>query len=146
MSHAKIPHLTRSPRNVGGEGKDLDGDEWDGSERGGSEGDQVSVYLFDMEGDPVAFRRSWSDPHVFDLRGRRIGCLPWDDNDVVDLDGRYLGTVVDDRLVRRNDSCQRPCSSLPDDPGPVEPTGRPLTPHYFPNRFAYEDIPVLRRA
>lgn len=106
----------------------------------------MSVYLFDMGGQPVAFRRTWSDPHVFDLEGHRIGCLPWEDNDVVDLDGRYLGTVVDDRLVRRNDSCERQCSRLPDDPGPAEPTGTPLTPHHFPNCFAYQDVLVHHHA
>lgn len=106
----------------------------------------MSIYLFDMGGEPVAFRRTWTDPAVFDLDGHRIGCLPWDGNDVVDLDGHYLGTVVDDRLVRRNDWYERPCPALPTDPGPVEPTGQPLTPHYFPNCFAYEDVQVRRPA
>lgn len=106
----------------------------------------MSVYLFDMEGQPVAFRRTWTDPHVFDLDGHRIGCLPWDDNEVTDLDGRYLGTVVDDRLVRRNDSCERTCAELPQGPGRVEPTGEPLAPHHFPNCFAYQDVRVSRSA
>ena len=106
----------------------------------------MSVYLFDMGGRPVAFRRTWSDPHVFDLDGHRVGCLPWDDNEVVDLDGHYFGTIVDDRLVRRNDWCERRCAALPDDPGPVERTGQPSTPHYFPNRFAYQDVKIHHHA
>ena len=102
----------------------------------------MSVYLFDMEGEAIAFRRTWTDPYVFDLSGRWIGWFPWGDHDAVDRDGHYLGTVVDDRLVRRNDWYERPCSEAPTDPGEAQPTGRPLTPHAFPNRFAYEDAVV----
>jgi hypothetical protein len=106
----------------------------------------MSVYLYDMDGEIVAFRRSWTDQHLFDLDGHRIGWFPWEDNDAVDLDGRYLGTVVDDRLVRRNDWCERPCPPPPDDPGPCQCTGQPLTPHYFPNRFAYQDVRIHHHA
>ncbi len=102
----------------------------------------MSVYLFDMEGQAVAFRRSWADQYLFDLNGNWIGWCPWDDNDAVDRRGQYLGTVVDDRIVRRNDLCERPCSVTPADPGRVEPTGRPLAPHDFPNRFAYQDVTI----
>jgi len=99
----------------------------------------MSVYLFDMEGEAVAFRRTWTDRFVFDLHGNWIGWFPWDNHDAVDREGHYLGTVVDDRFVRRNDWYERPCSEPPADPGQAQPTGRPLTPHMFPNRFAYED-------
>ena len=104
----------------------------------------MSVYLFDMGGRPVAFRRTWTDPHVFDLDGHWVGWFPWDDNDAVDQHGDYLGTVVDDRLVRRNDWCGRPCTGTSSDPGPVERTGTPGTPHHFFNRFAYEDVRLAR--
>lgn len=100
----------------------------------------MSVYLFDMAGDPIAFRRTWTDTYVFDAAGHWLGWLPWDNNDVVDRDGHYLATIVDDRLVRRNDWCNRPCAAPPADPGVVAPTGSPLAPHYFPNRFAYDDL------
>ena len=30
----------------------------------------MSIYLFDMGGEPVAFRRTWTDPYVFDLDGQ----------------------------------------------------------------------------
>lgn len=102
----------------------------------------MSVYLFDMQGDPVAFRRTWTDSYLFDLQGHWIGWFPWDDHDAVDRDGHYLGTVVDDRFVRRNDWYERPCRAAATDPGDATPTGRPLTPHAFPNRFAYEDIGI----
>jgi hypothetical protein len=100
----------------------------------------MSVYLFDMAGEVIAFRRTWTDPHVFDPRGRWIGWFPWGDHDAVDPEGRYLGSVVDDRFVRRNDWCRRPCATAPADPGDATPTGRPPTPHAFPNCFAYEDV------
>jgi hypothetical protein len=106
----------------------------------------MSVYLYDMGGNTVAVRRTWTDQHLFDLDGHRIGWFPWDDNDAVDLDGHYLGTVVDDRLVRRNDWYERPCVEAPADPGPYQCTGRPPAPHYFPNRFAYEDVKVPHHA
>lgn len=106
----------------------------------------MSVYLYDMGGKAVAFRRSWTDSHLFDVDGHWIGWFPWDDNDAVDLAGHYLGSVVDDRLVRRNDLCERPCSATPPDPGRAEPTGRPLTPHLFPNRFAYDDVRLPHHA
>jgi len=100
----------------------------------------MSVYLFDMAGDPIAFRRTWSDPHLFALDGHWIGWCPWEDNTVVAPDGDYLGSVVDDRLVRRNDWCVMPCDRTTDNPGIVQRTGEPPTPHVFPNRFAYDDV------
>lgn len=100
----------------------------------------MSVYLFDMEGEPVAFRQTWTDPYLYDCEGRWIGYFPWDDHDAVDCHGRYLGTVVDDRLVRRNDWYARPCGAVQEPPHHAIPTGTPQTPHAFPNRFAYEDI------
>lgn len=106
----------------------------------------MSVYLYDMGGEVVAFRRTWSDGYVFDLGGHWIGWLPWDGNDVVDLEGHYLGTVVDDRLVRRNDWYERPCAAAPTDPGRVERTGEPLPPHHFFNCFAYEDVRLPHHA
>ncbi|AXT86531.1 hypothetical protein C6I20_16040 [Aeromicrobium sp. A1-2] len=102
----------------------------------------MSVYLFDMGGEPIAFRRTWTDPHVFDLHGHWIGWFPWDDHDAVDREGSYLGTVVDDRFVLRNDWYARQCPDIPADPGSTTPTGRPMTPHAFPNCFAYQDLGV----
>ncbi|MFI5429873.1 4-fold beta flower protein [Aeromicrobium sp. UC242_57] len=106
----------------------------------------MSVYLFDMSGQPVAFRRTWTDTHIFDLDGHWVGWFPWDDNDAVDPNGAYLGTVVDDRLVRRNDWQARPCVMTPTSPGTVSPTGQPTTPHYFPNCFAYQDVRIHHHA
>jgi hypothetical protein len=102
----------------------------------------MSVYLFDMEGEPIAFRQTWTDPYLFDREGHWIGFFPWDDNDAVDREGHYLGTVVDDRLVRRNDWYARPCAAIDVFPENVAPTGTPQTPHAFPNRFAYEDVRI----
>jgi len=100
----------------------------------------MSVYLFDLAGEPIAFRRSWSDPHVFALDGHWIGWFPWNDNHAISPGGDYLGTVVDDRLVRRNDWCVLPCSQTTSDPGVATADGSPPVAHPFPNRFAYTDI------
>lgn len=106
----------------------------------------MSAYLYDMAGEVIAFRRTWTDPHVFDPAGHWLGWFPWGDNDAVDFDGRYLGTVVDDRLVRRNDWYERPCAGMPTDPGTATPRGRPSPPHQFPNCFAYEDVRIRHLA
>lgn len=100
----------------------------------------MSVYLFDMGGGAIAFRRTWSDPYLFDLDGHWIGHCAWGDNDVTDPGGHYLGSVVHDRLVRRNDWYERPCRIAAVDPGPVACTGAPSAPLAFPNSFAYEDV------
>lgn len=106
----------------------------------------MSVYLFDMGGGAIAFRRSWSDPFVFDLHGHWIGHCAWGDNDVVDPTGHYLGSVVSDRLVRRNDWDGRQCCPTAVHPGRVTCTGTPGTPLAFPNRFAYQDVLINRSA
>ena len=36
----------------------------------------MSDYLYDLDGDVIAFRRSWDDEHVFDTSGRWIGWIP----------------------------------------------------------------------
>lgn len=102
----------------------------------------MSVYLFDLDGGAIAFRRTWSDPYLFDLDGHWIGHCAWADNDVIDPGGHYLGSVVNDRLVRRNDWYERPCRTTASDPGRVSCTGAPRAPLAFPNRFAYEDVRI----
>ncbi len=100
----------------------------------------MSSFLYDLDGHVIAFRRAWDDPHVFDTEGRCIGWRPDDGNDVVDCRGHYLGTVVGDRLVRRNDGGLRPVPDSVPDAGWATPTGRPATPLPFEHRYAYEDI------
>lgn len=102
----------------------------------------MSAYLYDMGGEPIAFRRTWNDPYLFDLDGDWIGHFAWGDNDVADTGGRYLGSVVNDRLVRRNDWYERPCRFVAPAPEPAACTGQPTSPLAFPNRFAYEDVQI----
>ena len=106
----------------------------------------MSVYLYDLDGDVIAFRRAWDDEHVFDTAGRWIGWMPWEGTDVVDARGHYLGSAVGDRLVRRNDGRNRVCTADVEHPERAEPSGRPTTPLEFPNRFAYDDVEQLHRA
>ena len=100
----------------------------------------MSIYLFDIDGHPIAFRRTWDDDHVFALDGRFLGYQPWKSCDVVDTTGTYLGSIVGDRLVARNDGHDRRCVDDVPDPGPVRPTGRPAEPLPFVHRFAYQDV------
>ena len=107
----------------------------------------MSVYLYDLDGHVIAFRRAWDDQHVFGTDGRWSGWMPWEGLDVVDGRGHYLGSVVGDRLVRRNDCGNRVCrADLADHPETAEPSGRPTRPLAFPNRFAYDDVEELHRA
>lgn len=107
----------------------------------------MSVYLYDLDGDVIAFRRAWDDQHVFDTDGHWIGWMPWEGTDVVDARGHYLGSVVGDRLVRRNDCGRRVCrEELAEHPDSAEPSGRPTRPLAFPNRYAYDDVEQLHRA
>lgn len=62
----------------------------------------VTMFLYDQNGAWVAFRTDYDGRYLFDRQGNWIGWFPWhDDDDAVSPDGRYLGTVVDDRLLRR---------------------------------------------
>ncbi len=100
----------------------------------------MNSYLYDLAGHVIAFRRDPDDPHVFDLDGHWLGWQAWDDRDVAGPDGGYLGTIVCDRLVRRNDWWERPAPDLVPPPRAPRPTGTPLPPAAFPYRFAYEDV------
>lgn len=103
----------------------------------------MSSFLFDLDGRVIAFQRSWDDRHVFGTDGRCIGWRPDDGNDVVDRGGHHLGTIVADRLVRRNDAAPRPLPVTVPDAGWATPTGRPGTALPFEHRYAYEDVGLL---
>lgn len=100
----------------------------------------MTAYLYDKHGDVIAFRRSWDDRHVYDIDGHWAGWLPWEGCDVVDASGAYLGTVVADRLVRRNDGATRRCDATVEHPERAQPTGRPTGPLGLDHLFAYEDV------
>lgn len=100
----------------------------------------MNTYLYDLDGHVIAFRRDPDDPHVFDLDGHWVGWQAWEDRDVADEQGRYVGTIVCDRLVRRNDWWERPAPAPVVPPPAPRPSGHPLPPAAFPYRFAYEDV------
>ena len=106
----------------------------------------MSVYLYDLQGRVIAFRRTWDDPHLFDLGGDWVGWQSLDGTDVVGEDGHYVGSVVGDRLVRRNDCVDRVVEVPAEHPVHAEPDGRPTAPLPFPSRFAYDDVEGLRRS
>ncbi|MGJ9411856.1 hypothetical protein ACHAAC_04020 [Aeromicrobium sp. CF4.19] len=104
----------------------------------------MSIYLFDIDGNPIAFRRTWDDRYVFAVDGQCLGVQPWKGCDVVDVEGRYLGSVIGDRLVRRNDGHRPECDVAIPDPGLVVPTGTPGRPLDFPYAHAYQDVELHR--
>lgn len=106
----------------------------------------MSLYLFDIAGHPIAFRRTWDDDHLYALDGTFLGHLPWKSCDVADASGEYLGSIVGDRLVRRNDAHDRRRAPAIADPGRAVPTGRPGAPLPFDHPYAYDDVfrPAVR--
>jgi len=62
----------------------------------------MATFLFNRAGRPAAFRRTPDDKFLWDLHGHWIGWFPWGDGDAVDKTGDYLGTVVNNRLLRRS--------------------------------------------
>lgn len=74
----------------------------------------MADFLFDSSGDWIVWRRSTNDKFLFNDNGDAIGWFPWDDADAVDMDGEYLGTVVGNRLLRKN---YQPYRGYPGYPG-----------------------------
>jgi hypothetical protein len=104
----------------------------------------MSVYLFDIGGRAIAFQRSWDDECVFTVDGDFLGRCVDRGFDVVDPSGRYVGTVVGDRLVRRNDAHCVALTEAVEPVGRAVPTGRPSAPLRFEHPFAYEDVALAR--
>lgn len=63
----------------------------------------MTVYYFDSRGSWVAFRTSDTEKNLFTPSGQWLGWLAWDNDDVCSVSTkRYLGTLVEDRLLRKN--------------------------------------------
>jgi hypothetical protein len=77
----------------------------------------MATFLFDQGGHVVAFRRTPDDKFLWDKHGRWIGWFPWADADAVDKTGKYLGTVVNDRLLRKITPGYRGYPGYPGYPG-----------------------------
>lgn len=65
------------------------------------------TFLFDQAGHGIAFRRTPDDKSLWHKSGQWIGWFPWGDADAVDKTGKYLGTVVQNRLLRKTSPAYR---------------------------------------
>jgi len=95
-------------------------------------------FLFDTSGHAIAFRRSADDKFLWDKSGRWIGWFPWGDADAVDKEGRYLGTVIGNRLLKRDSQPYRGYPGYPGYPGYAGYAG------YSGYRAGYSDVPKGR--
>lgn len=72
------------------------------------------IFFFNVAGEGVAFRRSPDDKFLWDMSGSWVGWFPWNDDDAVDKEGEYLGTIVGNRLLKRD---YQPFRGYPGYPG-----------------------------
>ena len=94
-------------------------------------------YLFDSEGEWVAFRKG---DYLFTPLGTWLGWFPWGDDYAVDPSGDYLGTVyLGERLYRFADAEYLGATRIPEDPGyPGYPGGPGRIDRGVPPAAAYD--------
>lgn len=102
----------------------------------------MSIPLFNLEGEAVAFVRHNGDNVLFNAKGSPIGWFAWQDDDVATWEGEYLGTVEGDRLLRKQSPGFRSSPGFPPNkpmaespPWNVSRAGRAGT------SWGYEDVP-----
>lgn len=101
----------------------------------------MAVFFFNNTGNPVAFRRNHEDKFLFDKTGNWIGWFPWGDNDAVDKEGNYLGTVVGNRLLKRDSQGYRGYPGYPGYPGYAGYPGYPGYAGYSGYHSGFSDVP-----
>lgn len=101
----------------------------------------MTVFYFNNTGNPIAFRRHPTDRFLFDKSGNWIGWFPWGDNDAADKEGNYLGTVVGNRLLKRDFQPYRGYPGYPGYPGYVGYPGYPGFAGYSGYHSGFSDIP-----
>lgn len=77
----------------------------------------MTIFYFNINGNPVAFRRQPDDKYLFDTTGNWIGWFPWGNEDALDQQGNYLGTVVGNRFLARVSPIFRGYPGYPGYPG-----------------------------
>lgn len=101
----------------------------------------MAHFLFNSHGNVIAFRRTEDDKFLWDKNGNWIGWFPWGDDDAVDKHGKYLGTVVKNRLLRRNNQPYRGYPGYPGYPGYAGYPGYPGYAGYFGYVSGFGDVP-----
>ncbi|WP_431843147.1 hypothetical protein [Calidifontibacter indicus] len=100
----------------------------------------MATFYFNLAGTPIAFRRSDDDRFLFNPQGHWIGWFPWGDDDVVNKQGEYLGTVVGNRLLRRDQQPYRGYPGYPGYPGYAGYPGYPGFAGYAGYHAGFSDI------
>jgi hypothetical protein len=98
-------------------------------------------FLFDSDGEAIAFRRTENDKWLWDTDGNCIGWFPWGDGDAVTENGDYIGTVVENRLLRRTSWVYRGYAGYPGYAGYAGYPGYAGYAGYFGYLSGYEDVP-----
>ncbi|GAA2912199.1 hypothetical protein JOD62_001954 [Microbacterium keratanolyticum] len=102
------------------------------------------TFLFDTNGEGVAFRRTPDDRFLWDKDGNWVGWFPWGDADAVDQQGNYLGTVVGNRLLARENPPYRGYPGYPGYPGYAGYPGYPGYAGYGGYRSGFRDVSAGR--
>jgi hypothetical protein len=101
----------------------------------------MTVFLYDTGGHWIAFRTAADDRYLYNKSGQWIGWVPWDDADAVTKQGEYLGTVVGDRLLRRQSQPYRGYPGYPGYPGYLGYPRYPGYAGYAGDRSGFSDVP-----
>lgn len=102
----------------------------------------MAEFLFDRAGRGIAFRRTPDDKFLWDKSGRWMGWFPWGDADAVDKTGKYLGTVVENRLLKKVSPAYRGYPGYPGYPGYAGYPGYPGFAGYFGYVAGFSDVPT----
>lgn len=100
----------------------------------------MTTFLFDQAGNSIAFRRMPDDKFLWNKNGHWIGWFPWGDSDAVDKTGKYLGTVVQNRLLRKTAPVYRGYPGYPGYPGYAGYPGYPGFAGFFGYRAGFSDV------
>jgi len=101
----------------------------------------MATFLYNRSGKAIGFRRTPDDKFLWDTHGHWIGWFPWGDDDAVDKSGKYLGTVVQNRLLRRNSPRYRGYPGYPGYPGYAGYPGYGGYAGYFGHVSGFSDVP-----
>lgn len=100
----------------------------------------VISFLYDLDGEWIAFRTDYDGKYLFDVNGEWIGWFPWHDDDAVDRNGHYLATVLENRLLRRLEPGYHAVPDYPGEPEYPGSVGYPGRMGYFGSMPGYADI------
>ncbi|GAA1411670.1 hypothetical protein GCM10009662_52470 [Catellatospora coxensis] len=105
----------------------------------------MTVYLFNSNGDWIAFRRSESDRYLWGSDSRWLGWFPWGDEHAVGTSGNYLGSVVrGNRLLAKLSPPSRANPAQPSSPAQPASPSSPASRAAIPMPSGFGDIPPAK--